>query len=52
MVKSVGMAKSTILRLWNRFQEARNFKRRLGQGRPRAYTEINDSSLSKENIKC
>lgn len=39
---AVGVARSVIARLWNRFQETRNVRRRPGQGRPRATTANND----------
>ncbi|GFY02726.1 HTH_Tnp_Tc3_2 domain-containing protein [Trichonephila clavipes] len=35
---AVGVAKSVVARLWNRFQETGNVRRRPGAGRPRATT--------------
>ncbi|GFW82247.1 HTH_Tnp_Tc3_2 domain-containing protein [Trichonephila clavipes] len=35
---AVGVARSVVARLWNRFQETGNVRRRPGAGRPRATT--------------
>ncbi|GFU59689.1 transposable element Tcb2 transposase [Trichonephila clavipes] len=39
---SVGVARSVVARLWNRFQETGNAKRRPGAGRPCATTSTDD----------
>ncbi|GFX91547.1 transposable element Tcb2 transposase [Trichonephila clavipes] len=39
---AVGVARSVIARLWNRFQETGNVRRRPGAGRPRATTSTDD----------
>lgn len=39
---AVGVARSVIARLWNRFQETGNVKCRPGQGLPHATTANND----------
>ncbi|GFX68742.1 transposable element Tcb2 transposase [Trichonephila clavipes] len=39
---AVGVARSVVARLWNRFQETGNVKRRPGAGRPRATTSTDD----------
>ncbi|GFV44224.1 transposable element Tcb2 transposase [Trichonephila clavipes] len=39
---AVGVVRSVVARLWNRFQETRNVRRRPGAGRPRATTSTND----------
>ncbi|GFT41531.1 hypothetical protein TNCV_3942791 [Trichonephila clavipes] len=39
---AVGVAKSVVARLWNRFQETGNVRRRPGAGRPRATTSTDD----------
>ncbi|GFV43720.1 HTH_Tnp_Tc3_2 domain-containing protein [Trichonephila clavipes] len=38
----VGVARSVVARLWNRFQETGNVRRRPGAGRPRATTSTDD----------
>ncbi|GFW35696.1 transposable element Tc1 transposase [Trichonephila clavipes] len=39
---AVGVARSAVERLWNRFQETGNVRRRPGAGRPRATTSTDD----------
>ncbi|GFX91556.1 transposable element Tcb1 transposase [Trichonephila clavipes] len=39
---AVGVARSVVARLWNRFQETGNVRRRPGVGRPRATTSTDD----------
>ncbi|GFT91419.1 protein CNPPD1 [Trichonephila clavipes] len=39
---AVGVARSVVARLWNRFQETGNVRRRSGAGRPRATTSTDD----------
>ncbi|GFX86341.1 HTH_Tnp_Tc3_2 domain-containing protein [Trichonephila clavipes] len=39
---AVGVARSVAARLWNRFQETGNVRRRPGAGRPRATTSTDD----------
>ncbi|GFX21513.1 transposable element Tcb2 transposase [Trichonephila clavipes] len=39
---AVGVARSVVARLWNRFQETGNVRRRPGAGRPRATTTTDD----------
>ncbi|GFU58676.1 transposable element Tcb2 transposase [Trichonephila clavipes] len=39
---TVGVARSVVARLWNRFQETGNVRRRPGAGRPRATTSTDD----------
>ncbi|GFW53264.1 transposable element Tcb2 transposase [Trichonephila clavipes] len=39
---AVGVARSVVERLWNRYQESGNVKRRPGAGRPRATTSTDD----------
>ncbi|GFU50666.1 transposable element Tcb2 transposase [Trichonephila clavipes] len=39
---AVGVARSVVARLWNRFQETENVRRRPGAGRPRTTTSTND----------
>ncbi|GFU20720.1 HTH_Tnp_Tc3_2 domain-containing protein [Trichonephila clavipes] len=39
---AVGVARSVVARLWNRFQETENVRRRPGAGRPRATTSTDD----------
>ncbi|GFW39049.1 HTH_Tnp_Tc3_2 domain-containing protein [Trichonephila clavipes] len=39
---AVGVARSVVARLWNRFQEKGNVRRRPGAGRPRATTSTDD----------
>ncbi|GFW69575.1 transposable element Tcb2 transposase [Trichonephila clavipes] len=39
---AVGLARSVVARLWNRFQETGNVRRRPGAGRPRATTSTDD----------
>ncbi|GFS86480.1 transposable element Tcb2 transposase [Trichonephila clavipes] len=39
---AVGVARSVVARLWNRFQETGNVRRRPGAGRPRTTTSTND----------
>ncbi|GFV39986.1 hypothetical protein TNCV_1962571 [Trichonephila clavipes] len=39
---AVGVARSIAARLWNRFQETGNVRRRPGAGRPRATTATDD----------
>ncbi|GFY22326.1 cubilin [Trichonephila clavipes] len=39
---AVGVARSVVARLWNRFQETGNVKRRPGAGRPCATTSTDD----------
>ncbi|GFX13956.1 HTH_Tnp_Tc3_2 domain-containing protein [Trichonephila clavipes] len=39
---AVGVARSVVARLWNRFQETGNVRRRPGAGRPRATTATDD----------
>ncbi|GFT14466.1 HTH_Tnp_Tc3_2 domain-containing protein [Trichonephila clavipes] len=39
---AVGVARSVVARLWNRFQETGNVRRRPGAGRPRATTSTDD----------
>ncbi|GFX67769.1 HTH_Tnp_Tc3_2 domain-containing protein [Trichonephila clavipes] len=39
---AVGVARSVVARLWNRFQETRNVRRRPGAGRPRTTTSTDD----------
>ncbi|GFT02740.1 transposable element Tcb2 transposase [Trichonephila clavipes] len=42
VVDAVGVARSVVARLWNRFQETGNVRRRPGAGRPRATTSTDD----------
>ncbi|GFV09921.1 hypothetical protein TNCV_2318511 [Trichonephila clavipes] len=39
---AVGVARSVVARLWNRFQETEKFRRRPGAGRPRANTSTDN----------
>ncbi|GFX85141.1 HTH_Tnp_Tc3_2 domain-containing protein [Trichonephila clavipes] len=39
---AVGVARSVVARLWNRFQETGNVRRRPGPGRPRTTTSTDD----------
>ncbi|GFX63439.1 hypothetical protein TNCV_3620421 [Trichonephila clavipes] len=39
---AVGVARSVVAKLWNRFQETGNVRRRPGAGRPRATTSTDD----------
>ncbi|GFU63028.1 HTH_Tnp_Tc3_2 domain-containing protein [Trichonephila clavipes] len=39
---AVGVARRVVARLWNRFQETGNVRRRPGAGRPRANTSTDD----------
>ncbi|GFX28538.1 hypothetical protein TNCV_1153471 [Trichonephila clavipes] len=39
---AVGVARSVVARLWDRFQEKGNVRRRPGAGRPRATTLTDD----------
>ncbi|GFX48621.1 transposable element Tcb2 transposase [Trichonephila clavipes] len=39
---AVGVARRVVARLWNRFQETGNVRRRPGAGRPRATTSTDD----------
>ncbi|GFT38666.1 hypothetical protein TNCV_2931321 [Trichonephila clavipes] len=39
---AVGVSKSVVARLWNRFQETGNVRRRPGAGRPRTTTSTDD----------
>ncbi|GFU57864.1 cubilin [Trichonephila clavipes] len=39
---AVGVARSVVARLWNRFEETGNVRRRPGAGRPRATTSTDD----------
>ncbi|GFV35250.1 HTH_Tnp_Tc3_2 domain-containing protein [Trichonephila clavipes] len=39
---AVGVTRSVVARLWNRFQETGNVRRRRGAGRPRATTSTDD----------
>ncbi|GFT43493.1 HTH_Tnp_Tc3_2 domain-containing protein [Trichonephila clavipes] len=39
---AVGVARSVVARLWNRFQETGNVRRRPGAGRPRTTTSTDD----------
>ncbi|GFW64265.1 hypothetical protein TNCV_2415161 [Trichonephila clavipes] len=39
---AVGVARSVVARLWNRFQETGNVRRRPGAGRPRATISTDD----------
>ncbi|GFW16948.1 hypothetical protein TNCV_2760761 [Trichonephila clavipes] len=39
---AVGVARSVVARLWNRFQEKGNVRRQPGAGRPRATTSTDD----------
>ncbi|GFU83248.1 uncharacterized protein TNCV_3738591 [Trichonephila clavipes] len=39
---AVGVDRSVVARLWNRFQETGNVRRRPGAGRPRATTSTDD----------
>ncbi|GFV87206.1 ATP-dependent DNA helicase [Trichonephila clavipes] len=39
---AVGVARSVVARLWNRFQETGNVRRRPGAGRPRSTTSTDD----------
>ncbi|GFX82083.1 uncharacterized protein TNCV_398131 [Trichonephila clavipes] len=55
---AVGVARSVVARLWNRFQETGNVRRRPGAGRPRATTSTDDPGVytannpSKQNREC
>ncbi|GFW79048.1 hypothetical protein TNCV_214801 [Trichonephila clavipes] len=53
---AVGVARSVVARLWNRFQETGNVRRQPGAGRPRATTSTDDqytvNSPSKQNREC
>ncbi|GFX44909.1 cytosolic Fe-S cluster assembly factor NUBP1 homolog [Trichonephila clavipes] len=42
VANAVGVARSVVERLWNRFQETGNVRRRPGAGRPRATTSTDD----------
>lgn len=42
VAEAVGVTRSVVARLWNRFQETGNVRRRPGQGRPRATTATDD----------
>ncbi|GFU62680.1 transposable element Tcb1 transposase [Trichonephila clavipes] len=42
VANAVGVARSVAARLWNRFQETGNVRRRPGAGRPRATTSTDD----------
>ncbi|GFW21453.1 transposable element Tcb2 transposase [Trichonephila clavipes] len=46
---AVGVARSVVARLWNRFQETGNVRRRPGAGRPRATTSTDDPSIYNES---
>jgi transposase len=39
---AVGVARSVVARLWNRFKETGNVRRRPGQGQPCATTATDD----------
>ncbi|GFT56496.1 hypothetical protein TNCV_416491 [Trichonephila clavipes] len=39
---AVGVARSVAARMWNRFQEAGNVRRRPGAGRPRTTSSTDD----------
>ncbi|GFX72301.1 HTH_Tnp_Tc3_2 domain-containing protein [Trichonephila clavipes] len=39
---AIGVARSVVARLWNRFQETGNVRRRPGAGRPRTTTSTDD----------
>ncbi|GFX79952.1 transposable element Tcb1 transposase [Trichonephila clavipes] len=42
---AVGVARSVVERLWNRFQETGNVRRRPGAGRPRSTTSTDDRPI-------
>ncbi|GFV17495.1 uncharacterized protein TNCV_2811041 [Trichonephila clavipes] len=42
---AVGVARSVVARLWNRFQETGNVRRRPGEGRPRTTTSTDDQYI-------
>ncbi|GFS63947.1 uncharacterized protein TNCV_1129291 [Trichonephila clavipes] len=42
VAEALGVARSVVARLWNRFQETGNVRRRPGAGRPRATTSTDD----------
>ncbi|GFV80632.1 HTH_Tnp_Tc3_2 domain-containing protein [Trichonephila clavipes] len=42
---AVGVARSVVAWLWNRFQETGNVRRRPGAGRPRATTSTDDQYI-------
>ncbi|GFT23556.1 hypothetical protein TNCV_3510591 [Trichonephila clavipes] len=42
---AVGVARSVVARLWNRFQETGNVRRRPGAGRPRSTTSTDDQYI-------
>ncbi|GFU78066.1 HTH_Tnp_Tc3_2 domain-containing protein [Trichonephila clavipes] len=42
---AVGVARSVVARLWNRFQETGNVRRRPGAGQPRAPTSTDDQYI-------
>ncbi|GFU24047.1 uncharacterized protein TNCV_4177411 [Trichonephila clavipes] len=42
---AVGVARSVVARLWNRFQETGNVRRRPGAGRPRATASTDDQYI-------
>ncbi|GFW00588.1 cubilin [Trichonephila clavipes] len=46
---AVGVARSVVARLWNRFQETGNVGRRPGAGRPRATTSTDDRYIQQES---
>ncbi|GFX50084.1 hypothetical protein TNCV_2375731 [Trichonephila clavipes] len=48
---TVGVARSVVARMWNRFKETGNVRRRPGAGRPRA-TVYTVNSPSKQNREC
>ncbi|GFW43151.1 hypothetical protein TNCV_1475461 [Trichonephila clavipes] len=39
---AVGVARSVVVRMWNRFQEVGNVRRRPGAGRPRTTLSTDD----------
>ncbi|GFU37671.1 HTH_Tnp_Tc3_2 domain-containing protein [Trichonephila clavipes] len=42
VVDAVGVARSVVSRLWNRFEDTGNVRRQPGAGRPRATTSTDD----------
>ncbi|GFX20258.1 HTH_Tnp_Tc3_2 domain-containing protein [Trichonephila clavipes] len=47
---AVGVARSVVARLWNRFQETGNVRRRPGAGRPRATTSTGDRQTVRNRL--
>ncbi|GFU34460.1 hypothetical protein TNCV_1992071 [Trichonephila clavipes] len=48
---AVGVARSVVARLWNRFQEKGNVRRRPEAGRPRATTSTDDRYIQLKPVE-